>query len=101
MTEKAWKVTERKIAAMIGGERIPITGRIRGDVPDIEHSWLSPEIKHRKEIPKWLHDAYDQANQSAKPDQLPVVILHEERQRHQNDYVLIRLKDFVDYFGKG
>ena len=98
MTDKTWKAVERKIMKMLGGKRIPITGRTRGSAPDGEHEWLSPEIKHRKKLPEWLHDAMNQAELSQKNGQLPVVILHQSRQEHANDFVVIRLGDFIDWF---
>jgi hypothetical protein len=101
MADKAWKRTERSIAAVIGGQRIPITGRQRGDAPDIEHPWLSVEVKHRQHLPVWILDAMDQAVASARSDQLPVAILHEKGKRHSSDLVMVRLGDWMDWFGKG
>ena len=101
MTDKAWKRTERAIAAAIGGRRVPITGRQRGDAPDIQHPWLSPEVKHRKSLPAWIHNAMAQAVASAHSDQLPVAILHEKGKRHSSDLVMVRLGDWIDWFGKG
>jgi len=92
---KLWKSCERAIAKKIGGKRNPITGRQRGDVADIEHEILSPEIKHRNKLPGWLHDAMAQAIASVKKsEQTPIVILHEKGKDHDNDYLLIRLGDF-------
>ena len=99
MSDKAWKATERAVAAMIGGKRVPITGRQRGDVPDIQHPWLSPEIKHRQTLPAWIHDAISQAIAAAKSDQLPIVVLHEKGKRHTSDLVVMQLGDFQDWFG--
>lgn len=98
---RGWKATESKIAAALGGRRVPVTGRNRGDAPDIKHDWLCPEVKHRETIPAWLHDAMAQALAAAAPEQLPIVVLHQSGERHQNDYVVIRLADFVDWFGAG
>ncbi|KKK54625.1 hypothetical protein LCGC14_3082850, partial [marine sediment metagenome] len=47
------------IAKYIGGERVPITGRQRGDVPDIKHNWLSVEVKLRMRIPEWIKNGID------------------------------------------
>jgi hypothetical protein len=52
-----WKRTERKIAAQLGGRRVPVTGRARGDAPDVAHDWLAIEVKHKARLPDWLHDA--------------------------------------------
>ncbi len=95
-----WKAAERAIAARLGGRRVPVSGRQRGDAPDVEHEWLSIEIKHRKTLPAWLADAMDQAEKSAKGEQLPVAILHEKQQDYDDSYVVIRLSEFVRWFGE-
>ena len=99
MADRAWKRTERAIAARLGGIRVPVTGRQRGDVPDIEHAWLSIECKHRKSLPAWITDAMAQARAAARSDQLPVAILHESGRRHAENLVLVRLSDWLEWFG--
>ncbi len=94
-----WKRTERKIAAMLGGERVPVTGRQRGDTPDIRHEWLCPEVKHRRALPQWLLEALAQAKAAATPDQLSIAVLHQHGARHAEDLVVMRLADFIDRFG--
>ncbi len=101
MSEALWKKTERRVAAIFGGKRIPITGRQRGDVPDVAHPWLSIEVKTRRALPAWLREAMAQAVAAAQPDQLPVVVLHEVGDRHADDLVLLRLSDFKAWFGGG
>ena len=98
MADKTWKANEREIAKRLGGKRVPITGRIRGSAPDIEHEWLSLEVKHRKALPAWLHDAMDQAVKSKVGEQLPTVVLHQNRQNHDEDFVVMRLADFEAWF---
>ncbi len=93
-----WKVTERAIAKLLGGKRVPITGRQRGDAPDIAHEWLSIEVKHRKKLPLWLHDAMAQAVASRKRGQVPIVVLHEQRKRHADDFVVLKMQDFRDWY---
>lgn len=90
-----WKAVERALALRLGGRRVPVSGRTRGDNPDIDHARLSLEIKHRKRAPAFLVDAMDQAVKSIKSDdQLPTVIVHQSGSRHDNDFVVLRLKDF-------
>jgi len=96
----AWKNTEREIARLLGGHRVPVTGRQRGDVPDIAHEWLSIEVKHRRIVPAWLLDAMAQAEASKNGQQLPVVILHPHGKRHADNLVIIRLSDFIAWFGE-
>lgn len=63
-----WKAVERKIAEILNEqwvsygykgsiERIPVTGRISGDIPDVSHPFYAIEIKHRATIPKSLKKA--------------------------------------------
>lgn len=78
MQTKTWKSAERKIASLLGGERVPITGRTRGSAPDIQHDTLSLEVKHWQKFPEWLKDAMNQAEMSATNDQIPTVVLHEK-----------------------
>jgi hypothetical protein len=99
MTDKTWKQIERKVAGYLGGQRVPVSGRQRGDSPDIDHPWLSLEVKHRKTLPGWLADAMDQADKSAQGHQLPLVVLHQQQQRIADSYCVVRLKDFVEWFG--
>ena len=63
---KDWKTAERRIAELLGGQRIPVTGRQRGDTPDIEHAALSIEVKSRKSLPAWVLKALNQVRQLLK-----------------------------------
>ncbi len=89
-----WKVVERKIAAILGGQRVPVTGRQRGSAPDIDLPDWGVEVKHRKTLPAWLHDAFDQARACTKPSGKPVVILHEKGMQYADSYVILALSDF-------
>lgn len=101
MSEKTWKSIERRVAAVLGAVRVPVTGRARGSAPDASHPWLAIEIKHRKEVPAWLLDAVDQARASARGEQLPVAVIHPAGRRITDSLVVIRLGDFADWFGAG
>lgn len=94
-----WKRVERDVAKRVGGERVPVSGRQRGDAPDIRHEHLSLEVKHRKALPAWMHDAMRQAEASAKPGQLPMAVFHGERMRVDQSFVMVRLSDWVEWYG--
>ena len=95
MSDKLWKQNERETAKRLGGKRVPITGRQRGDQPDIEHGALSIECKHRNVIPNWIKDAIDQAVASIKnPEQVPIVQVHEKGANRDNDLIIMRMIDF-------
>jgi hypothetical protein len=99
MSDKLWKATERMIAQILGGERVPITGRQRGDVPDIKHSWLSLEVKHREAIPGWIIEGMEQAEAASKNGMLPALVIHQKGDRHTSDLICVRMGDFVEWFG--
>ena len=99
---KDWKACERRIAELLGGRRVPVTGRQRGDAPDIEHEALSIEVKSRKSLPAWLMGALRQAQTASKNGKMPVVVLHQDHTPYTESLVLLRLSDFVDYLkGEG
>jgi len=93
-----WKAVERRIADLLGGERVPITGRQRGDVPDVEHPWLSIEIKLRgkeKFPPAWISDALDQAIQSSDGKKCSIVVFHGYGDSYNDAVVMMKLGDFL------
>ena len=93
--DKLWKRLERQVADYFGGTRVPVTGRQRGDAPDIDHDYISFEVKHRAKLPEWLHGAMDQAIASMKDDdQIPTVILHEKYKRIKESYAMIRCDSY-------
>ena len=99
MADRSWKATERAIAARLGGRRVPITGRQRGDVPDVQHDLFAIEVKHRRRLPTWLRAAVAQALAAQRGRQVPIVVLHEHGTHHADDLVVLRLGDFQDWNG--
>lgn len=95
MSRQTWKATERALAARLGGQRVPVSGRARGDAPDIAHPRLSIECKHRQSLPAWLRGAMAQAVACAGPDRIPVAILHEHGSRHDDDLCILRLANLA------
>jgi hypothetical protein len=89
---KDWKACELRIAELLGGYRVLVTGRSRGDVPDGEHPKLTVEVKRRKRLPNWLEDAPRQAEASPKRAQLPVAVLHQYCRPYPESLVVVRLK---------
>lgn len=91
MGNATWKTTERVIANRLGGRRVGVRGIA---APDVMTSWASVEVKVRKHLPAWLKSAVQQAEANALPDTLPLVVLHELSQQHNEDLVIMRLRDF-------
>jgi hypothetical protein len=100
VTDKTWKKIERQVAALLGGERVPVTGRQRGSAPDVTHPVLSIEVKHRKELPDWLLDALRQAEASRRGDQIPIAILHQKGMAVGDSLTIIRLSDMIKLLEK-
>jgi hypothetical protein len=93
MSRPDWKRTERSVAARLGGQRVPVSGRARGDAPDIAHPRLALEVKHRKTLPAWLLAAMRQVDACAEPAQTPVAVLHQYGSRHAHDLCVLWLAD--------
>ena len=89
----AWKRTERRVAAELGGVRVPVTGRARGDAPDIAHDRLSLEVKHRAALPAWLTDALERARASSRDGRIPVARPHASGTRYADAVRLVARRD--------
>lgn len=92
-----WKATERRVARRLGGQR---TGNRGIAAPDVTTTWASVEVKHRATLPAWLLAAMRQAEGAAIFGQLPVVVLHQLGERSDKDLVVLRLGDFLEWFGE-
>jgi len=102
MAKSNWKKKEREWAAALGGKRVPITGRQRGDVPDIEHPLWAIELKSGKAlVSSRVKTALDQAKAAAVgTDKTPLVCLDETRQGSGNiKLVVMTLDDFLAWNG--
>ncbi len=94
-THAPWKRVETAIAARLGGQRIPVSGRGRGDQPDIAHPTFAVEVKLRASLPAWLTAATDQAKAAARDGQMPLVVIHVSGARHRDDLCVLALADLV------
>ncbi|HHX43153.1 MAG TPA: hypothetical protein GX714_04090 [Chloroflexi bacterium] len=96
MADKAWKRTEREVARRLGGRRAGCTGRVG---PDVIGNWLQVEVKTRRKLPEWIQAALQQAQTGCPEHRLPLAVLHQAGQRHDDDIVCLRLADFTAWFG--
>ena len=80
MSDTLWKQTERKLAQLLGGQRIPVHST-SGVACDVSTPTLSCEVKERKDLPAWLEDAVDQSKTNCEANKMPVVILHKKGSR--------------------
>ncbi len=90
-----WKDVERAIARYVGGERLS-NHALGLETPDVETEHYSIEVKHRKALPQWIVAAMAQARRNASAGKLPLVILHQAGARHDNDLVVMRLRDMAE-----
>lgn len=95
---RSWKAGERVIAERLGGVRVPITGRQRGSAPDVAHQDLAIEVKTKATLPDWLTEAMEQAEASARGNQLPLAVIHENYRGYARALVVMRLADFEARF---
>ncbi len=97
MTDKSWKVAERRVAEILGGERVLVNGRIRSSAPDTAHDTLSIEVKSRKSIPAWLTGAMEQATASSRDGRLPVSVIHVQGKPYADALCVMRLEELASY----
>jgi len=91
--KRAGRAYQQKMAKRLGGKSV---GTIEGQ--DIEHPYLSIECKKRK---SFVGQSFmDQAVRNCPEGKTPVVIVHVTGQRHESDLVMMRLKDWEDWYGE-
>lgn len=86
------KAHEKYIAKALGGTRI---GTMGGEDVHMDSPW-SIECKSRKAFVAcgWM----EQAKRNSK-GKTPLVIVHVHESKHDEDLVMIRLKDWKDWYG--
>jgi len=88
-----WKNVERRLARELGGERVGILGH-----EDVRHDRLSVEVKSRRELPRFIVNAYDQAVTNSRAGKMPLLILKEKSKRFADCLCILRLSDFQSLF---
>lgn len=102
MNRSTWKQSERDMALALGGKRVPVTGRQRGDVPDVEHPTYAIEHKAGKVMSARMLEAVDQAVAAAAgTTKTPLVTIEQMagRGHAKRRFVLIRLEDWIAWMG--
>jgi len=98
-----WKVWERWWAELLGGVRVPVTGRQRGAAPDIDHPDFAIEVKYGNVMSSRLSLAVEQAVAARDytlehegVEKVPLVcITNRTKVQKIDQYVLMRAEDFV------
>lgn len=101
MTARAtWKAAERRVAADLGGYRVPVTG-IDRDGADVRTPLFSVQVKLRKTLPAWLWGWLAGIRASAKDEgRVGILILKKPRQDDRDGLVVMSYGDFVELYGK-
>ena len=104
VTGETWKASERRMAAILGGVRVPVTGRARGSVPDIEGASVAGRrlaVEHKygsRIISARVHEALLQARAARRaPADSAIVTIEEAGLGRLNErLVLMDAQDFAD-----
>lgn len=86
------KQHEREVAHRLNGTRVGLMGGM-----DVDAGPLSVECKSTSTMPTYLRKYHEQAVRHAAPGQLPVVVIHEKGKQYDDDFVMLRMADFVKY----
>jgi hypothetical protein len=83
-----WKVLERFVAKYLGAERTHWSRE------DARTDTFSIEVKHGKQIPKFIQKAWAQAKRNTDTTRTPLLVLHWPGLRRNRSLVVLELKDF-------
>ena len=82
----------------MGFERSPNIGTGH---PDVDAGPFAVEVKARKKLPDWFHEAHAQARRNAGTS-TPLVVFCERKQGIKTKrYVSMEMKDWLDWYGPG
>ena len=90
---RAGKALEKYYAKRWNMRRVGVFGGC-----DLEDDIRCIECKKRKVVWKALKDMVLQADTNCKNGKIPVVILHETNSRHDEDYVILRVRDYEEWY---
>lgn len=99
MSDTTWKSYERRVARLLGGRRIPVTGIGRGD-RDVEAGPFWYQAKLRRALPSWLFEWLDGIVITAQAaNKIGVVVLKTPGMQVRDSLVVLRLGDWIDLHG--
>ena len=87
MTDKPWKVHERKTADRLEGERLYFGGR-KGDVG---HDRFFIECKYRQKLS--IYPMYEKAKSQCPKDKIPLLVVKQKRKH--GELIVLSMNDFV------
>ena len=90
LNRRRGKDAERAVARLLNGLRVGILGKA-----DVLTDRFCIEVKERKILPSFLVKAYGQAEKNTSDGKIPILIIHQLNQNHDEDLVTIKLKNFL------
>lgn len=86
------KAAENSIAKTLGGKRI---GVLSGEDIHLEGPF-SVEVKSRQTFvaASWMNQAIRNAKEKT-----PILVVHVHGKRHDDDFVIVRMSDFTEWWG--
>lgn len=87
---QSWKVLERYVARVLGGERVTRGADFSKSAPDVSHEYFTIECKYRTSSFKPIYDAMEQAKQY-DGDKVPLVVI---RRKGKKALAVVELEDF-------
>ncbi len=83
-----WKAVERFVAGYLNGERT------HWALEDARTNDFSIEVKHGKQIPKFIQKAWTQAVKNTDATRCPLLVLHWPNCPYDHSLVVLELHDF-------
>jgi len=96
VTDHAWKAFERRVARLLGTNRIPVTGERHG--ADAETELFAFQFKKRKAFPGYVATWLDQIRGS-RPSKTGVVVMQRPRRDDLDALVVVTLRDWLELHG--
>lgn len=94
-----WKGAERRLAKLMGGKRIPVTG-IDRDGADVVTPVAHVQSKHRKGVPQFLRGWVDGiAGDAAPHGKVGIVVWSTPGRPTSESLVVMRMDQFVELYG--
>jgi len=92
-----WKAFERRVAADLGGRRIPVTGIDRHGADVIVPPLFDVQVKLRASLPAWLFRWMRGICTTAQcSDRIGVLVLKTPHMRDADALVVLRFSDWVE-----
>ena len=97
--DKSWKAFERRIAARVGGKRIPVTGE-RDGADVVVDGVFCYQAKLRRGVPSYLRDWLRGITAAGeRSGTTGVVIWKQPGARDDDAVVVLRMRDWCDLHG--